>query len=331
MSLRIVPFLLFRLPIGTAYPELRWLPLYFWHSSLPLLYLYIRTLTGQLSWRRDWRHLLPGAAEFLLVSAVFLVEYTRSGPLWDPETAERVFSVYTVIGIVPNLLYAWLVIRLLNRSQLGIKQYYSDLSGKNLTWLKISVILISALAASYSFLRFGPIAVEWDTVTIFGAVLNTLSIYYVSINGLRQFALADTIHLQEPVTLPPDISRTNTDGDQPHLFETVDRHVRGQKPYLDPQLTIANLSEALRISERNLSRIINSGSGQHFNRYINRYRVEHAKRLLLDEAYDHYNMEGIAAESGFNNKATFYQAFKRYSKLSPGTLRKVRDSRSGLN
>ncbi|WP_116109255.1 helix-turn-helix domain-containing protein [Lewinella sp. IMCC34191] len=325
LSLRILPFLLYRLPLGASFPVVRWLPLYFWYASLPLLYLYIKRLTGRLCWHRDWQHLIPGMVEFLVLSGVLYAEITHEEPLWGSGDVQLFLTLYFLLAIGPALLYGYLILALLKRSHSGITQYYSNLVGKDLVWLKVSVVYLIAFAVLYSFLRFGPVPVSLDAIAIFGAIANTTAVYYLTIHGLRQFALHDTEFLRhEPPPGPKEATPIKEPEEEPALFATVDNYVRRQRPYLDPQLTIADLSEALQISERNLSRIINSGSDHHFNAYINRYRVDYAVALLQDEAYDHYNLAGIADESGFNNKATFYQAFKRCGYESPGMVRKLR-------
>jgi AraC-like DNA-binding protein len=44
--------------------------------------------------------------------------------------------------------------------------------------------------------------------------------------------------------------------------------------------------------------------------------VDKAKILLRDKL-DKLTIEGIARESGFNSRASFYRAFKKYTAVSP--------------
>ena len=93
--------------------------------------------------------------------------------------------------------------------------------------------------------------------------------------------------------------------------------MKTQKPYLDPDLTLPALAGQMNWSLNELSELVNTGFGENFNQFINRYRVEESKRLLASEKYDHLSMVGIAYEAGFNSKTAFNMAFKKMTGGSP--------------
>ena len=325
LSVRILPFLLTRSDFGDFHLETKWVPLYFWYTSLPLLYLYTLQLTDGFRWRRDWWHLLPGAVEIILFTGLYVADITSSGELFAPVVGRRIFVLYILFSAIPSAGYGFLIFRHLNRTRDALLNYYSDLTGKDLRWLKVFVVYLFAFGSAYLFMRFGPVRIERQTVVLFGAVANTLGIYYITIHGIRQV----TIRRPRPDPVPEnpperEVESAEPAADHSALFAQVEAYMRKSQCYLKPQLTIADLSTALQVSERTLSRAINGGGQQHFNGYVNRYRIEHAKRLLRDERYDRFNLEGIAVESGFNNKATFYRAFKIHSATSPAVYRRTR-------
>jgi AraC-like DNA-binding protein len=55
--------------------------------------------------------------------------------------------------------------------------------------------------------------------------------------------------------------------------------------------------------------------------------VEESKRLLLDPAFAHYNILGIAFQAGFSTKSTFNKTFKELTGLSPSEF--VKQNRGG--
>lgn len=336
LSLRILPFLLIRLPYGQAHPAVLFLPFYFWYLSVPLLYLYTRRLTDRLDWRRDWVHLTPGLIEIGLFGTAFLLEALGAQPLFDADTRTGIIGVHGILSIVPAACYAYLTLRTLHRHRSYILSYYSNLDGKRLRWIRNALLAIIGLAITYLLFRFGPLPLPLPVCIVYGAVVNTLIIYYVSLNGIRQLGLKHVASREmgagSRVQSAPEAPQghppvpIDEQSDYAAAFQKIERHLTERKDYLDPQLTIADLAGRLHLSERTLSRIINSESGEHFNGYINHYRVQAAYALLGDPAYDHYNMEGIAAEAGFNNKTTFYQAFKRDCAVSPAVYRRTRQT-----
>jgi len=90
-----------------------------------------------------------------------------------------------------------------------------------------------------------------------------------------------------------------------------------EQPYLDPDLTLQQLAEKLRTNTSILSKAINSGFGQNFNNYINEYRVNAMREKMVLPKYQNYTLVSIAFECGFNSKATFNRAFKKFTGMSP--------------
>ena len=93
-----------------------------------------------------------------------------------------------------------------------------------------------------------------------------------------------------------------------------------ERPWLEPELTLAELAQRLRTNASLLSRVINAGCGQNFNDFVNTYRVAEARRKLADPRFAHYSLVGVALESGFNSKSTFNRVFKKLTGQAPGEL-----------
>ena len=71
-----------------------------------------------------------------------------------------------------------------------------------------------------------------------------------------------------------------------------------------------------------LSLLINERTGMHFYDFVNRYRVEEAKRLLRESILrDELSILGIAYEVGFNSKSSFNTAFKKAAGITPSQYR----------
>ena len=67
---------------------------------------------------------------------------------------------------------------------------------------------------------------------------------------------------------------------------------------------------------------MNTYAGSNFSDYINSYRVEEAKKLLADTTFDNYTIVAVGLECGFNSKSTFYNAFKKFTGVTPTVYKK---------
>ncbi|KAA6437039.1 AraC family transcriptional regulator [Dyadobacter flavalbus] len=104
-----------------------------------------------------------------------------------------------------------------------------------------------------------------------------------------------------------------------------------EKPYLDPDLNITELSVLINLPRHQLSQVINSAFNCNFFEFVNQYRLQEFKREAVNPANNHLSLLGIALECGFNSKATFNQVFKKYEGTTPsGYIRKYK-SESPVN
>ncbi|MEP0985519.1 AraC family transcriptional regulator [Ekhidna sp.] len=110
------------------------------------------------------------------------------------------------------------------------------------------------------------------------------------------------------------------------IFNKTIELITNEKYYLNKNLKLSDLSNELSFNERLVSRAINKFGSGNFNKFINSFRIEHSKELLIGGNFDHYTIEAIADESGFSNKVSFYNAFKSDTGMSPTQFRAVKQS-----
>ena len=70
------------------------------------------------------------------------------------------------------------------------------------------------------------------------------------------------------------------------------------------------------LSSRLLSQVINERAEVSFPDFINKYRIEEAKRLLTNN-HNNWKILVIGLEVGFSNKTSFHRYFKKYVNLTP--------------
>lgn len=99
-----------------------------------------------------------------------------------------------------------------------------------------------------------------------------------------------------------------------HLMEV-------EKLYLEADISLQSLAEKLSITSRLLSQILNEKLARNFSDFINFYRVEEAKKMLQDPRSAQKKIIALAFDVGFNTKVAFYNAFKKFTHMTPAQYR----------
>ncbi len=95
-----------------------------------------------------------------------------------------------------------------------------------------------------------------------------------------------------------------------------------EKPFLNPSLTIQDISKDMGIPVRDLSILINHKLEQHFYDFVNSYRIAYAMDILKDVTKSKVTVLEILYEVGFNSKSSFNTAFKKHTGNTPTAYRK---------
>lgn len=98
-----------------------------------------------------------------------------------------------------------------------------------------------------------------------------------------------------------------------------------QRPYLDPDLTLARLSRKMGVPAKSLSATINLTTGGNVSRFINEARIAAAQETMLRGE----TVTKAMLMSGFNTKSNFNREFLRVVGKSPSAWLNARPRRPG--
>ena len=115
-------------------------------------------------------------------------------------------------------------------------------------------------------------------------------------------------------------SSLNKDSQQ-ELFGRLERLMQNDQVYKNSLFTREKMAELLGTNRTYLSQTINEQTGLTFTHYMNKYRIEEARRILADPQ-DDTPIKAIAADLGFSSVTTFYTLFKAVVQMSPDQYRK---------
>lgn len=263
----------------------------------PLTYLYVHSHLADLdnsAADSHWRWHLLLASCIILVAVNF--PYARYENAW----------YYYVCGIHAYWFgYLALAAKKLWQSRDGLRDADGKLARGN-------ILLLSVYAGSFLLL----VAYVTTPLTsyIVGALSFTFSVHVAILSWIVHHGAKAEVGKKEKYR-----NRKLTDHDAGELIASLDLVMREQQLYLNPNLSLALLAKKVGKLQTTVSQAINENLGKSFNLYVNEFRIQHARDLLLSES--RMNMELVAERSGFNSSSTFFAAFKKTTGQTPASYR----------
>lgn len=301
----------------------------------PFLYLYIRSLVSGESRisPSDLVHLIP----FFLFNIYLLISS------FYPATAERLniekispgdnppflFSVFLIITAFSGTAYFITTLRLFKKLDINIFNNFSNTSDIDLYLIRRLVVIFGVVWTALILITvihhiFGMFSMAFCTDGLF----LSLSVFVILIGyfGLKQkliFKAENLVTGEDTARVQARYSGSRlTDSEAKKYAEKLEEYMESTKPYLNPDLSLPQLSAELNISGHYLSQVINEQFNQNFFDFVNRYRVEAFKEKVKNPEFSNYSLLGIAFECGFNSKSAFNRIFKQSTGLTPSQYRK---------
>jgi AraC-like DNA-binding protein len=289
----------------------------------PLFYLYIRTLlTRNPLSKRDLLHFAPFALCVLYLIPYYLKSREYKLANYFSYQYAQWYYVRSALTLLLAVVYLTCIVFMLVKFIRKIKKESSPaerailFQARFMVFTFLALLLIAILRYLFD-LRFPGYMRYTNLILPLGA---TIFVYTMAYFGLRklewpEMGTAEPAKKYERSTLTPERSE--------RYLKKLLQMMETEKPYTDGDLTIQKLAEKLMVSPQHLSQTINERLNQTFSEFINIYRVEEAKRLLLHAKKKHYSILAIAEEVGFNSKSSFNAVFKKHTSSTPSEFRKA--------
>lgn len=297
----------------------------------PFIYFYVRARTEPrlrfhpvMLLHGIW--LLPGAAYLAFnwwpFDAEAKIELLTSGA-FDNLTALVLIPAYFDGTLI---LYLAISVARLRAHGIRLQDWFSNIEDRNLSGIRNLLGLFALMVGLHLFWTVGRYVMRTDVMTTW--VLNGLVTYHlVLINGLFLEFLTYRHAVEGPGGPEPDDPGISPEQpaelpnpEQERLVAQLERLLSEKSPFLDPNLTVADLARPLNIHARSLSQLINQHQDCNFHEFINRRRIEHAKADIA--RHPEKSILEVAYDSGFNSKSAFNTAFKRFVQLTPTGYRR---------
>lgn len=201
-----------------------------------------------------------------------------------------------------------------------LKEFYSSLSLQGPYWLLL-------LTLGFALNWFWSLVVHLLGQTVSFSIADSFGIFdnyitFVLVNALFVYSLLYAHQLLETSDKPKEKDVTAVVEISPDAILRIRNTMEKHQLYLKQNLNIEDFSRQVGIHFREVSSIINKEFNTNFFEFVNEYRVNRAKQMLLDPQYAEMTILDILLESGFNSKSSFHRFFKRYTGMSAAEFRK---------
>jgi AraC-like DNA-binding protein len=310
--------------LGFAGIEILWTTLEFLPRTLgfllpPLAYFYLKSQFNtdfKFRWA-DLRHAIPFG-----IFVLYRVSVYAQGPQFVEFWKEKyhfgggITYVEMLVSVVQQVVYFVWMVRLYRA---WLPSQFSNPDTVSFEWLRV---------VTWAFL--GLQVVGWSMTLIdawldldfwhdwWDELTTAIIIYFLGVAGMAQSQprRLEFAPPEEPQQLTPKPEKI-PDTDLLNYQNRLERLMRDERLYLDPDLSLGQLARRLDTNTSVLSAVVNRAFGKNFNDFVNEYRVEAVKNLLGTPSAQHLSLLGIAFECGFNSKSTFNRAFRKVTGVAP--------------
>jgi AraC-like DNA-binding protein len=293
----------------------------------PLLFFYVKHVVYR-DFKFRWFHIihvLPALLYYVyVIFSWFISSHSDKINLSESDTVPE-FSIVSVliVGAVFTYLlsYLWFSRKVLLFYRSEIKQNFSKVDGIDLNWLMFilrSFVIITLIAMIHNML---PI-LKNNTLNIVSLIALVVFIFYfinkVLIKALNYPDIFSGIELSNK----KKYVSSNLNSDEIKLINSKLMHaIEIDKLYLNPDLTIKNVTDHIGSNTKNVSQVINQMHNKNFFDFINSYRCTEVKLIL--QAEENTTIMEAMFQSGFNSKSSFNKEFKKLSGQTPTEFKKT--------
>lgn len=280
------------------------------HLFLPaLLFLYIRTICYETVTRKQLLlHLtLPTLVHlaYMVIKFGFRDFYTQCIGLLVAGVHVFIFISYVYYIVLGIPILRKLKSKLLKKGYIRYALFFWVLTvyELRLNTKTLSEVLLpeSDYRASFDFLF-------QDFYQILAILITT---------GVLIFAILESPSLKSVILGDRIYNRYDTISDAESIRKFIHDHFETGKAFTHPDFKLKRLLKNHHIAEIQFKLFLRKEFGQSPLEFVNTFRINEFKAILLLEENRKYSLMGIAEKVGFSSKATFYRQFKQQEGITP--------------
>ncbi len=302
----------------------------------PMYYIYIRLLTCDVTLKWSYLlHFIPAIifSLALLVTGQLLTvqeehryydnvlirnQFPEEGASVNLTIMAVVFFMSRLVFGLQTLIYLFLGYRLVQKYNQRIANFYSNLEGRELIWVKLLIISFLVTAIISFIVNIIGRGVFMNNIVLLSvpAVLFSLLLFLIGIQGNKQDFNISTFNEDEKQEI--NCEKNGLVSRNEKLKQSLLYLLDNEKIFLEPELKITELCRELNTNRTYLSNVINNDLQLSFNDLINKYRIEYAITLINKDIDNQSSFQELADASGFGSLSSFNRAFKKITGTTVG-------------
>ncbi len=296
--------------------------------SAPAMALRYRWLLSQSTPDRKIMFILlvPAIVSLIIISFPFLdnsiilkPEYFRSVPLFSAgfPALTTYFKIIQALYFLPKLylvIFMFFVLKSMKGIMKGIlegrKSDSKNIVSRAAYIFALNILLSTAITGAGDL--FSTELITWSVLYVNGTFIS------VFLFGQRNPDYNKVIRTD--IIKRHYIKSKIMDLDIDNVMNNLRQMMENEKAFASEDISLKSVAEELDISPHQLSEIINKNFNKNFNTYLNDFRIEEAKKMLIDEP--DRTITSIAVAVGFNTNTAFSSVFSRSEGISPKLYRR---------
>ena len=302
-------------------------------NSFPLFYLYLKGIVSEKKYTKlsIYKHFLLSlffGIIFIVLMYFYMNEQERllfikkqlffnNIDIVKFKIGYYLYRYGKIIYVLQSVYYLILIIKLYKNNIKKSGERFSNSEGVDLIWLRnigIAFIFVFIFNFIMHILKLKYITNHDLLVTVSYVVF---SLFFMSIGVLAYNQ--KQIYTKQLSEFEFDVTKIKEKININH----IDGYLKTEKAYLNPDFNIYDLCKKFNTNRSYISNIINKESNTNFRTFINKYRINEAKKIIKDVKTHNLDisLEEISTKVGFNSYVTFLRVFKGFEKMSPTLFR----------
>ena len=289
-----------------------------------MYYWYIKFLTIEVKlYYRNLRLLMPAFLFLIVMVSIYIIMSPEEKNLYlnnflvnknGSTGSSLIINTQKILFYLSRIVFSIQVVFFLIKGRKlvllyneQISNFYSNLEDKKIIW--VNYLLYSFVITSVMSIVFNIIGrsvfVENSFLLFFPSIIFSVLLFFIGYQGYIQNHTVSDLKKDELEPAILNIKEINKEQLKKKLSALFDN----DRIYKNPELKITQVCEMLQTNRTYVSNVLNNDLHCSFSDFVNRYRVDEAKKILCDKKNKSYSLNYVSEMAGFGSVNSFIRIF----------------------